>query len=263
MKPVALCAIMAVMWCGGCASTNVVVNSGSVVPITHQPESGSISRSVGLLRRLAILPARLEFSPSNGRQCFEPCDWEQLTLDVAQNVPKYLTEWRGYEVVVLDPMVADHASLELPGMSLDDLIKELAIFAEQRSNDPPKDDISQCLQAITKQLWVDGVVLIQGRVSITSKLETSLGLALAASGYGLLGALPIQMVRIGSKFEADIFETRTGRLVWASVYSSSGNPFAAPPAARTLMPQLLDPIEPALPISMTRIIRPPESELME
>jgi hypothetical protein len=263
MKPVVLCAIMAVMWCAGCASTNVVVNSSSVAPITHQPESGSISRNVGLLRRLAVLPARLEFSPSNGRHCVEPCDWEQLTLGIAENVPKYLTEWRGYEVIVLDPMVADHASVELPGMSLDDFAKELAIFAGQRSTDPPKDEISQCLQAITKQLWVDGVVLIQGSVSITSKLEAGLGLALAASGYGLLGALPIQMVRIGSKFEADIFETRTGRLIWASVYSSIGNPFAAPPAARTLMPQLLDPIEAALPITMTRIIPPPRSELME
>jgi hypothetical protein len=168
---------------------------------------------------------------------------------IAENVPKYLTEWRGYEVIVLDPLIADHASLELPGMSLDDFAKELAIFAGQRSTEPPEDVISQCLQAITKQFWVDGLVLIQGSVSITSKLEADLGLALAASGYGLLGALPIQMVRIGSKFEADIFETRTGRLVWASVYSSIGSPFAAPAAARTLMPQLLDPIDPPLRIS--------------
>jgi hypothetical protein len=253
----------ALIYVSGCASTNVIVNANAVTPTTHQPESGSVARSIGLLRRLAILPAQVDFTPSNPKRCIDPCDWDGLKLGIAQEVPKYLTEWRGYEVVTVDLLLPDHASVDLSDTSLDDFVGALAAFADQRSNEPPTDELKQSLQSIGRQLWVDGVVVIRGSVAVTSMWEAGLGLALAASGYGLLAAFPVQMVRIGSKFEADIFEVGTGRLVWASVYSSSGNPFARPPSANNLVVELFDPIEPALPAVMTRAIKPAVRDLME
>ncbi|HTN73444.1 MAG TPA: hypothetical protein VMO00_20345 [Methylomirabilota bacterium] len=250
--------VAALIWLDGCASTNVIINSSAVTPMTHQPERGSVSRTVGLLRRLVILPARIEFSPSDPKRCFDTCDWDRLRLEVAQKVPSYLAEWRGYEVVVLDPLLPDHASVEVPTASLDDFAGQLAAFAEQLSSEPPSEQLANAVREIANRLWVDGIVVIRGSVAVTSWAEAGLGLALAASGYGLLAALPIQMVRIGSKFEAYIFETGAGRLVWASVHSSSGNPFAQPPSANNVITELLDPIEPALPAVMTRAIKPPQ-----
>jgi hypothetical protein len=257
------CATLAVIVAGlicleACASTNVIVNASAVVPMTHQPQTGSVTRTTGLLRRLAILPARIEFTPSDPKRCVETCDWDRLRLEVAENVPSYLADWRGYEVVALDPLLVNHASVELPGVSLDDFVGELATFAEQRSTEPPSEQLTNSVRQVAKQLWVDGIVVIRGSVVVGTWIEAGLGLALAASGYGLLAALPIQMARVGSKFEAYIFETAVGRLVWASVYSSGGNPLAQPPAANNVITQLLDPLEPALPAVMTRTIEPPE-----
>jgi hypothetical protein len=104
------------------ARTNVILSSATVTPITHQPEVGSVQRTVGLLRRLAILPSRIQFSPADPAGCLNPCDWDQLKLDLAQNISDYLSAWRGYEVVMLDPLVPDHASVDLPGAKLDELV---------------------------------------------------------------------------------------------------------------------------------------------
>ena len=243
---------------GGCSSTTVIIHSTTVTPITHQPEIGSVSRTVGLLRRLVILPARIEFTPANPKLCVDPCDWDHLRLEVAEKVPSYLAGWRGYEVVALDPLLPERWSVDLSATSLQDLTGDLATFAEQRSSEPPSEQVASSLRLLGKQLWVDGVVVIRGSITATSWVEAGLGLALAASGYGLLAALPIQMVRIGNKFEAYIFETGTGRLVWASVYSSMGNPLGGQPSVNNVMTELLDPIEPALPAIMTRTIKPPE-----
>jgi hypothetical protein len=246
------------IWGAGCASTNVIINSSAVTPITHQPESGSVRRTIGLLRRLVVLPARLEFSPSASKQCLDLCNWEQLSLEVAQKAPSYLAEWRGYEVVRLDPLLPDHASVELPIGSLDGFVDELLALAEQRSSEPPGEQLASSVRSVGKQLWVDGLVVIRGSVTVPSRIDLGLAFPLAASGYGLLAALPLQMVRIGSKFEVYIFETETARLVWAAVYSSGGNPVAKSPSGNDVIMELLDPIEPALPAVMTRTINPPE-----
>lgn len=233
---------------------SVIFNANAVTPMTHQPEHGSVSRSIGLLRRLAILPPQIEFFPSDPKNCMGECDWDRLRLDVAQAVPKYLAEWRGYEVVVLDPLVPEHGSVELPSQRLEDFAGALATFAEQRSSEPPSGELAETVRLVGKQTWVDGLVVVRGSVTALTWVEGWSAFPLALSGYGLLAALPVEMARIGSKFEADIFEAGTGRLVWASVYSSSGNPLAGPESRNDLVTQLLDPIEPALPTVMTRQI---------
>jgi hypothetical protein len=63
-----------------------------------------------------------------------------------------------------------------------------------------------------------------------------------------LAAIPVEMARLGTKLEADIFEVSTGRLVWTSVFSARGKP-SVPPA---VVAALFDPIEPALPAVLTR-----------
>jgi hypothetical protein len=139
----------------------------------------------------------------------------------------------------------------------------LASFADQRSNESPTDELRQSLLSIGKQLWVDGVVVVRGSVAVTSLTEAGLGLALAASGYGLLAAFPVQMARIGSKFEADIFEAATGRPVRASVYSSSGNPFATLPSANNLVRSYSTPSNLVYPRLSTRAVKPLAHDLME
>jgi hypothetical protein len=222
--------------------------------MTHQPEIGSVQRTVGLLRRLVILPARIAFFPSDPKNCFDTCNWEQQQLDVAQGIPGYLSEARGYEVVTLDPLHPDQRSVDLPVANLEEFVDRLASFADQRSSEPPSEDLVKTIKLVGDQVWVDGLVVIRGSVTTMTWAEVVLAIPLGLSGYGLLAAVPVELVRFRSKFEADIFETRTGKLIWASAYSGPPSASSASHVAR----QLLDPIEPALPSAMTRTIKPPE-----
>lgn len=240
----------------GCSSVNVVVNSSTVMPLTHQPESDSVQRTVGLLRRLLILPPRIEFFPSDPKNCIEDCGWETLTSHIVEGVTSYLSERRGYEVVLPELLLHPDQVAVDPVANLDEFVQQLAVFAEQRSSEPPSEDLAVTVRMLGKKAWADGLVVIKGNVTALTWVEAWLAFPLALSGYGILAAIPIEMVRLGSKIEADIFETQTGKLIWASVYSSGGNPFAGALSA-SLMAELLDPIEPALPAVMTRTIAPP------
>src|SRR5262247_584007 len=92
----------------GCASTNVVISWPTVTAITHRPEDGSVQRSVGLLRRLAILPLQLDVTPQNPELCALPCNWEPWRRGLVDNSVDYLSTRRGYEVVTLDPLAPSH-----------------------------------------------------------------------------------------------------------------------------------------------------------
>jgi hypothetical protein len=154
------------------------------------------------------------------------------------------------------PDLLQPATIDLPIGDLNELVGHLADFAEQRSSEPPPEDLAVTVRMLGKKAWVDGVIVIKGNVTALTWIETWLAFPLALSGYGILAAIPLEMVRLGTKIEADIFETQTGKLIWASVYSSGGNPFAGAPSAN-IMAELLDAIEPALPGVMTRTIASP------
>jgi hypothetical protein len=232
----------------GCATTNVVVSSPTVTAITHRPEDQSLQRSVGLLRRLAILPLQLDFTPQNPERCALPCNWEGWRRGLANNVMDYLSTGRGYEVVTLDPLAPSHVTVDLTDGELQERVSRLATFASRRSTDPPPEELAVMVRDLGTRAGVDGIVILHGSTTTLTWMEVAAAFPLALSGYGLLAAIPVEMARLGTKLEADIFEVATGRLVWTSVFSAYSKP-SVPSAA---VAALFDPIEPALPAVLTR-----------
>jgi hypothetical protein len=242
----------------GCASTNVIVSSPTVTPITHRPDDGSVQRSVGLLRRLAVLPLQLDVTPQNPKRCAGPCDWEELRSGLAHNVVDYLATWRGYEVVTLDPLVPSRLAVDLTVGELEERVGRLTTFADQRSSDPPSEELAEMVRDLGTRTGVDGIVILHGKTTTLSWMEVAAAFPLALSGYGLLAAIPVEMARLGTRLEADIFEVATGRLVWTSVFSAGVDPLSSKPGrptafdANAIVTKLFDPIEPALPAALTR-----------
>jgi hypothetical protein len=250
MKQTILAAVsVLVTFLVGCASTNVVVSSPTVTAITHRPEDQSLQRSVGLLRRLAILPLQLDVTPQNPERCALPCNWGAWRSGLVYNSVDYLSTRRGYEVVTLDP----HVAVDLTDGELQERVSRLATFASRRSTDPPPEELADMVRDLGTRAGVDGIVILHGNTTTLTRMEVVAAFPLALSGYGLLAAIPVEMARLGTKLEADIFEVATGRLVWASVFSAHGKP-SVPSAA---VAALFDPIEPALPAVLTR----PSTEL--
>jgi hypothetical protein len=232
----------------GCASTNVVVSSPTITAITHRPEDQSLQRSVGLLRRLAILPLQLDVTPQNPGRCALPCNWEALRRGLTHNSVDYLSTRRGYEVVTLDALASSDVVVDLSERELAERVGRLATFASRRSTEPPPEELADMVRDLGTQAGVDGIVILHGNTTTLTWMEVAAAFPLALSGYGLLAAIPIEMARLGTKLEADIFEVATGRLVWTSVFSARGK-LSVPSAA---VAALFDPIEPALPAVLTR-----------
>jgi hypothetical protein len=170
----------------GCATTNVVVSSPTVTAITHRPEDQSLQRSVGLLRRLAILPLQLDFTPQNPERCALPCNWEGWRRGLANNVMDYLSTRRGYEVVTLDPLAPSHVAVDLTDGELQERVSRLAIFASRRSTDPPPEELAVMVRDLGTRAGVDGIVILHGSTTTLTWMEVAAAFPLALSGYGLL-----------------------------------------------------------------------------
>lgn len=224
-----------------CSSTTVTTKS-DVTPITYKGIDGNLERSVGKLRRLAILPLQVKVSPEDQRLCIDPCDWDLLLKNIAKDSYDYLQEKRGYEVISLDPRVSPP---DIEGISSDQsekiakvIIQHAASLTEEANSQP---EIETLIRDFGKRLKVDGIVVIKGSA-------TDLTLIDGASWYLTFAlSIPISMARIGLRLEARIYETTTGKFVWGCKIYRGGSPFASSFSGS----DLFGTIEPAVPEVMT------------
>jgi hypothetical protein len=230
---------------GGCVtSTNIAVSEKEVAPRTYLPEPTTIERSVGMLRRLVVLPIVLQASPEDPKLCVDPCDWPGFRRGLATSAVLYLARERGYEVSSVDPDVESHASIGLEPPALAEAARRLADFARGRPAGSPSAELAALVKSIGVQADVDGVVVLHGSVTVVTWLDW-------AVIYGSFGMAAPIVLRATASFEADVFEAAPGRLVWAGTYSKVLGVGMAPAPAE-IVTDLFDPIEPALPAIFTR-----------
>ena len=229
----------------GCGFGAVEVSAPEAVPSTYQPDSNALERSVGMLRRLAILPIHLDVSPEDGSQCAEGCDWAAIKHSLTERVATFLRDERGYEVVVVGSGGQVTPNLRLDGADLDTVVARLVAFAEARPARSPPPDAVAIVREIGAGEKVDGVVVLHG----SAQAMTYADWALMYATFTL--SAPISAIRTGISLEADVFEVARGQLVWASRHRVMAG-FATLPDEVRLISALLDPIEPALPAAFTR-----------
>jgi hypothetical protein len=227
----------------GCASGDVVFSRKDIAPRTYAPESASIERSVGLLRRLLVLPIVLQVSPEDPKLCVDPCNWDALRRDLANGAHRYLADQRGYVVLSVDPRVFSPAGIGVAPEELEAAARKLATFAKTRQTGAPPVEIATLVQELGKRADVDGVVVVQGSVTVINWIDW-------AAAYATFGMSMPTMLRAQAVVEGDVFEVKHGYLAWVGSYHAFAG--GQPPAITPIVNGLFDRIEPALPAVFAR-----------
>jgi hypothetical protein len=230
----------------GCTSASVSRDSKVVMPVTYTVLEGTrMERSVGKLRRLAVLPVQLKVTPKSHKWCLVKCGWGGLDNSIEMEAINCLRDKRGYEVISLDSP-ANESAVSFTPEELSRFAKTLADNARAGNPDQPQEEVVTLVKELSGRAGLDGIVVIQGKA-------TSMSLIDWAAGYASFSlSLPLSFVRIGVSLRADVFETATGRNVWTCTLYGGGEPSADEHYGMVL----LDPIEPAIPRALTR---PPET----
>ena len=213
----------------GCLSGGVTVSAPAVTPSTYRPAETTMKRTVGLLRRIRILPLAMSFSPANGKKCGDSvCDWGKLENDIGYTAGGFLKKQRGYEV-----STSQNEERQSPELA------QLVTWTRERKDLAPPEQVRNWLQRTGEAAGADGILLLTGTATALTNVDY-------ASWYLTFSlAIPVSMTRIGIRLEAYVFETRSGMLVWASEAKQGGDPVRE--GASRVVDALLDPIEPALP----------------
>jgi len=222
----------------GCTSASVLKSSKMVTPMTYTILEGTkIERSVGKLRRLAVLPVQLSVTPKNPKMCLGPCGWEGLDNVIETGAIKCLRDRRGYEVILMDAPTAFFTPEEVS-----EFARTLAKSIRESDPDRLHEEVVSLVKEFGSRAKVDGVVVIQGMATSLSLVDWALGYA----SFTL--SLPLSFLRIGVSLRADIFEVATGHTIWSSVLYGGMEPRASEQYGMVL----LDPIEPAIPRVLTK-----------
>ena len=214
--------------CVGC-SHSVWTSSREIVPTTYSVSDVSIKRNVGRLRRLALMPVSFRLEGGGSVDPIDESHEPRLREDISNVARRFLVDWRGYEVVVVDDCDSDQVAVLLE-------------WASTSENDAaPPEPVRQAIADLGRRHHVDGVVLIQGRLKILSDL----GLAIICATGSL--AWPVVLpADSGANLRIDMFESGSGRIVWRS----QAEDWIGDPSDRNVSLQverLLHPLEHAVP----------------
>lgn len=231
----------------GCVSTTHESAPGPVQPLSHVPDPDAPGRTVGMLRRLVVLPAAIEFTPEDPRDCFETCNPQALLRGLADEVPRVLRAQRGYETTSLDPLHAADAdaseTASTPALAAGQLREwHAALLRHARTEHAaaPPVETAQAARALAAATRADGIVLLHGTMIWDRTTDWLLGYLTFSLSLGVMFA------RWGLRLQADILEGASGRIVWRGRYSERSG-IVGQGGTEPIVRALFDSLEPALP----------------
>ncbi len=228
----------------GCTSQDVWQADIEITPISYEVPGETLDRTIGMLRRLAIIPGKFESRADNGHD--PPIDnsgkdvsAENLRSTFIFEATNFLTNERGYDVQPLDPSnFSEPQDATLEGF-LQTCSEDLIAWADEpdlRRASPVQ--VESCVKRIGSSLKVDGLIVIGG--SRVSDRDWRFALTLLTASM----AWPTLMAQEQIEASANLFEVSSGRIVWRSRFSKSA---AEPTAPRVAVGFLFEDLEHALP----------------
>ena len=228
-----------------CAPKNVWQSKSILTPKSYKSYPKRSKYSIGLLRRLLILPVRFQ-TLIGDKPYFEhesmwgkpPAIWyssdEQASQHFLKKALDYLSNWKGYEVINLTNNQFDTKHTTIAYQDIEKYTLDLNVWTEKLENyDNPSENIVRIISNLSTISNVDGVIVVSGVNKVNSDAKAN-AVILSAS---LLW--PILLYDVGMSFNAHIFEVNTGKVVWKSTGASS-------------IPLLFKKLENAIPKTMTR-----------
>ncbi|MFQ5539137.1 MAG: hypothetical protein ACE5FB_01955 [Candidatus Binatia bacterium] len=235
-----LAAAVLFVLCSAC-SHRVWQDSAEITPISYQIPKGQDKRSVGLLRRLAIVPIRFlqghdiwDWSTSENLRAAGEASVQRALLSQTINLLSSL----GYDVVPLE-IYEDiyQEKLTISPAEMQDYLDVLAEWASTFSDgEEPPENVANIVSKIGRPLNVDGLVVIEG---LTKPPNITGVLAVLTASL----SWPLIFLEGKSELRTDIYEVSSGRIVWRSrvrdVYGGAPN---------MMLGRLFDQLEGAVPL---------------
>lgn len=237
----------------GCAPWQT---SAPVTPVSYQISREQLPRTVGKLRRLAVVQLRLV-----PQGCAGGTDgaWQLTALDPTAR--EILAQRKGYELIEPD------AAHRLAGVGdrLDATTAPLVaeLLAAKDAALPPGSALAGWLARLREVERVDGVLVLKQEVACLKSSTATRGL-LALFTFGISEVLPADFSQPMAEYlEVVVLETASSRLVWRNAYGRLEQELVKPPmtfngpmrgdALRVWsMTHVLQPLEPAVPRLLTR-----------
>jgi hypothetical protein len=229
-------ALAGLLLCAGCGG-KTWQTAQPVTPTTYERVGAPVERTIGKLRRLAVLPVKMDVTlPLFGGAFSEPRTRDaeaRLAATWAGRTTAFLSGTKGYEIVPLEALGAGEAALSA--------LADWAPDAEEDATAPP--DTAAAVASLARRLGVDGFVAVRG---LQRAPNASLVLTILTASL----TWPLIALENREAYRAAVVEAATGRVVWrARVWHAS--PFLGG-AARRLNPEdLFGRIEHAVPIVLT------------
>jgi len=221
----------------GCATKSQQTKE-TVSPTSYKIYKSTISRSVGKLRRLVIMPANYIFIHDGKREPNKEAIASEHMFDWAA---QFLHDWRGYEVFgYKEPNTGLTEDLSSSLTTNEDSLKELYDWVDKSKVDlklPEK--LYKFIESAGSQSKADGILVLQGYQKPPSSWVV-LSVILSASL-----TWPLLFVDMEGELKAEIIGVHTGCLLWKSRMSLFD---ASKQLTQGEFNRLLNPIENAVPL---------------
>ena len=229
-----------------CSSVDVWKTNAKITPNSYKSHSKYSKHTVGLLRRLLIIPVQFQ-TLKGDKPFFEHRTWidhtdselgyssdEHAGDRFFETTVDYLSNWKGYEAINLSLSQIDINQAFLGTQDIKKYTQELYNWSANPENyENPTENIIKIITKLGKISNADGVLIISG----VNKLPSDAKVAAVILSASLLW--PILFFDTGISFQAHIFEVNTGKIVWKS---------SGAPSIQSLFKNL----ENAIPKAMTR-----------
>lgn len=189
-----------------CTSKGAWQADKDIAPITYETPASDLNRTIGKLRKLAILPGAFTVTRDG-----EPQGAEFLRASFVSSTARFLEGERGYTVLVLTSDTIE----KLDDAELSGLLKDCSIRLASPEEDSRAGPLDPCASQIGRRLDVDGVVVVSGS-RVSDRQWRFMATLLTASL-----AWPLLMSQEKIEASATLFEVSSGDPVWRRRFSKS------------------------------------------
>ena len=209
MKAVATLVALMVLALGSGCSAKVTQTREKVTPSTYNDYQSNVNRSVGLLRRLLVVPP--QFTLINFWNRKPEMEASQRTA-MREGATDFLRDWKDYEIIQYR-QIQDKGGQEAPEAQSppDPELKPIYEWAENSEVDAsPPAEVKNLISDLSRRFGTDGVLVLKG----FHKAAHPLFVPAAILTVGL--AMPLALMDAKLELKAHIFEASSGRIVWRS-----------------------------------------------
>ncbi len=207
MKPIAVLAALMVLALGSGCSPKTTHTREKITPSSYADYQSNVNRSVGLLRRLLVVPLRYTVIHILDRKPKIDASLSTLMLEGAIG---FLRDWKGYEIIQYSK-IQDKGGKGAPQAQSqpDPELKPIYEWAENSEVDSsPPAEVKNLVSDLSRRFGADGVLVLQG----FHKAARPLLVASAILTIGL--AMPIALLDAKWEAKAHLYEASSGRIVW-------------------------------------------------